>query len=332
MDEFLGAPLPVEVRSTCSDCAMARRPEHACKSDIVFLPNTKCCTFTPELPNFLVGAVLADASPEAAAGRVAFERGALARGVINPLGVFPSTEYSRLYSFNKNNFGRLENLLCPYYMAEEGGLCAIWKHRNGRCSTWFCKHERGSVSVVFWKYIDRLLSAVETALARWCLLKMDLGSRALAELIPASGDPIKRSSVWGNWAGREREFFMECASAVEALSWKEVWNITGPEIHVLARLTADSFREWQNPRIPERLRYIVWKVEHYGNLEYRVWGYSKFDPIDLSYAILEALPLFDGTRSTAENVARIESEFGIQLDNALLQKLCDVRILVEREA
>ena len=37
--------------------------------DLQFEPSTKCCTFLPELPNFLVGAMLADTDPAAAEGR-----------------------------------------------------------------------------------------------------------------------------------------------------------------------------------------------------------------------------------------------------------------------
>lgn len=331
--EFLGAPLPVEVRAKCADCSMIRPRAIPCASDAVFHPNTKCCTFMPELPNFLVGSVLDDPSPDSAAGRKFFEQQALARAVINPLGVFPTAEYSMLYRFNSRNFGRLESLRCPYYMVEADGACAIWRHRNGRCATWFCTHERGSVSVVLWKYLDRLLASVETSLARWCLLTLDLGSSALSELIPASGDPPAGSkSVWGRWAGREREFFVECSRAVRALSWNAVLEIAGPETHVLARLTRDAFRKWQSSVIPELLMRGAWKEETIVPGRLRVWSFSPFDPLELDSALLDALSLFDGTSRTQEVLQKMERERAIRLEPELLQKLCDVRILVEVES
>lgn len=332
MMDFLGGPLPVEVRATCNDCQMYKAREIPCKSDVVFHPNTKCCTFFPELPNFLVGAVLADSSEETARGKEFFERGAIARGVINPLGIFPTAEYSMSYGFNKDNFGQRESLKCPYYMAEEGGLCAIWKYRNGRCSTWFCKHERGTISVVFWKYLDRLLAAVERSISLWCLQKIDLGLRALTELIPASGAPIPGAkSVWGKYEGQEREFFISCAKAVRQLSWKDVLEIAGPETHVLARLVQDAFGKYNNPSVPPRLKCGAWKAERCGPSTMRVWTYSPFDPLELDTALLNALSYFDGRRSTAEALGCIQANPNLQLDSALLQKLCGVRILVEEE-
>jgi hypothetical protein len=261
-----------------------------------------------------------------------FEENAIARAVINPLGIFPTPEYSMLYRFNQRNFGMRESLRCPYYIAQDGGLCAIWKHRNGRCSTWFCKHERGSVSVVFWKYLDKLLSSVETALAKWCLLEVDPGSRALAELIPASGDPVAGSkTVWGKWAGNEREFFMACARAVECLSWSRIAEIVGPETHVLARLTRDAFEKLQSSAIPERLKQNAWTAEACGPSRRRVWTYSPFDPLELDNSLLDALSLFDGTRPTAEVIDAIQAGREIHIDTPLLQKLCDVRILIEAD-
>lgn len=329
MNDFLDAPLPVEPRAVCAECHMIRQREIPCPSDAVFHPNTKCCTFMPEVPNFLVGAVLADTSTDGSAGREAFEKGALSQAVINPLGVFPTPEYTMNYRFNYRTFGQREGLRCPYYMVEAGGLCAVWQHRNSRCSTWFCTHERGSLSVVFWKYLDKLLAAVETALARWCLLRIDLGGQALTELIPASGDPVAGSkTVWGRWAGREREFFMECSRAVQVLQWADVMEIVGPETHMLARLVEDAFRKWQTFRIPQRLVRGQWKAETVVPGRKRVWTFSPFDPLDLDVATLDALILFDGCSATADIVQEIENRFGIRLEPTLLQRLCDVQILV----
>lgn len=329
MDEFLGAPVPVEARSVCAECHMIRPREIPCPSDAVFHPNTKCCTFMPEIANFLAGAVLADASADVAAGREAFEKGALSQAVINPLGVFPTPEYTMNYRFNSRTFGQRETLRCPYYMAEPGGQCAIWQHRNSRCSTWFCTHDRGSLSVVFWKYLDKLLAAVEIALARWCLLQIDLDAHALTELIPASGEPVAGSkAVWGRWAGREREFFMECSRAVDSLHWVDVMEIVGPETHVLVRLAQDAFRKWQTFLIPQRLVRGPWKAETVMPGRKRVWTFSPFDPLDLDIALLDSLTLFDGCSDTYDVVQRIETNIGIRLEPALLQKLCDVQILV----
>src|SRR4051812_31514765 len=58
-----------ESRATCSDCAMCSKGGSPAPGVLSFRPDTKCCTYEPTLPNFLVGAILADTSPEMAEGR-----------------------------------------------------------------------------------------------------------------------------------------------------------------------------------------------------------------------------------------------------------------------
>ncbi len=71
MDELLGGPIPMEIEATCDDCAMCAdssiRPGDL---DFVFNSKTKCCTYIPELPDFLVGCMLNNENSDFAAGRV----------------------------------------------------------------------------------------------------------------------------------------------------------------------------------------------------------------------------------------------------------------------
>lgn len=329
MLEFLGKPLPAEIHATCHDCAMAPPNSGACGCDVVFRPELKCCTFMPDIPNFLAGAVLADESPEAAEGRALFDRNAEARAFVTPLGAFPPEHYSVLYKFNAGNFfGRSESLKCPYFIME-GGLCGIWRHRNGRCSTWFCRHERGAVGKNLWLRVDKLLSAVESSLAKWCLLQLDIGPDAMAAWIPPSGDPVPGTrGAWGEWAGKERELFRACWRLVEPLNWKQVMQITGPEIHVLARLAAEAFRQRQIHQIPARLRCGHINVEPMDGGISRVWAYSLMDSLDLNSTLVSCLSMFNGN-PTGETLMRLELEHGIRLEPDLLQKLCDFGILVD---
>src|SRR5262245_12128098 len=63
-----------EAKATCDTCAMC---ESSCNTPVrpvdgtnhFFRPDTKCCTYHPRLPNYLVGAILSDDSADLAEGR-----------------------------------------------------------------------------------------------------------------------------------------------------------------------------------------------------------------------------------------------------------------------
>src|SRR5947209_14647397 len=74
MDQLLAGSIPEETEATCSDCAMCTTGSgQASVSPFFFDPRTKCCTYIPQLPNFLVGRILADDDPAFAAGRATVE-------------------------------------------------------------------------------------------------------------------------------------------------------------------------------------------------------------------------------------------------------------------
>jgi hypothetical protein len=52
------------------------------------------------------------------------------------------------------------------------------------CTTWFCKHVRGRAGYAFWRdALLPLLRAVEHALAKWCVLELDIGTDVLEKLV-----------------------------------------------------------------------------------------------------------------------------------------------------
>src|SRR5947208_9693702 len=108
--QFLSGAIPAETEATCSDCAMlCGTPVKAQPAAAApfFDPSTKCCTYLPVLPNFLVGRMLTDDSPEFTRGRVTLEA-RLAEGIaVTPLGIGRGAEYELLYATSgKSFFGR----------------------------------------------------------------------------------------------------------------------------------------------------------------------------------------------------------------------------------
>lgn len=310
-----------------------------------FRPDTKCCTFVPDLPNFLVGRILSEKDARLAAGKASVEARLNAGIGVTPLGLSRSRVQSLLYIEGAGAaFGQNRTLRCPHFLEEEGGLCGIWLHRNATCATWFCKHVRGAVGDRFWRSLHQLLGTVELALVRWCVLELDVNSAALASLFPpprALGqpehlepheidgvvEPARYRAMWGNWWGREREFYKRCGRLVSALSWRKVISIAGPEVRLHARLTREAYAALLAGEVPGRLVSAPLRVTPIGDDTCRVVAYRPYDPLAVSNAVLQILPFFDG-RPTKEVLRRIRKEKGLRLETALVKKLADFEILV----
>src|SRR5439155_21658542 len=220
------------------------------------------------------------------------------------------------------------SMRCPHYLEEGGGRCGIWRHRNGVCATWFCKHERGAVGLAFWERLRDLLMAVEADLAAWCVLECGLDADAMGvvfafrrkpeerELLSSAdldgkADPKATRKLWGTWLGREREFYRECAERVEPLTWKDVLRISGPVDAARARVARQAFESLLRGERPARLTTGAFQIVSSGHEGVRVVGYAGTDPLDLAPGVLEVLPYFDG-RPTAEALGAIRRELGIR--------------------
>src|SRR5579863_3280623 len=144
MGALLPGPIPAETSATCDRCAMVRPvdPESA-PPESFFSPQTKCCTYLPEIANFLVGRILADASPDAAFGRATVEARIDAGVEVTPLGLQKTPLFSLVYRASPASFGHATSMRCPHYVVD-GGRCGVWRHRESTCATWFCKFARGA--------------------------------------------------------------------------------------------------------------------------------------------------------------------------------------------
>src|SRR3954471_3207599 len=177
MAELLQGSLPDESRSTCDDCAVARKPgvkvtvlekgKAPLFEERPFDKHLKCCTVTPKLANFLVGAALADPSL-AEVGRRSLEARIASRLAVTPFGLWQveagNLDYRRRITAG---FGLERELLCPHY-AVEADNCGVWNPRNGVCPSYFCRPVRGMDGATFWLGGFRPLSrAFEPALAQW---------------------------------------------------------------------------------------------------------------------------------------------------------------------
>ncbi|MBI2900855.1 MAG: hypothetical protein HYY17_11780 [Planctomycetes bacterium] len=353
---LLPGPIPAESEAGCGDCAMCAAPSRRRSrrfggagagpvrpirirstgagamapgdSSRFFRPETKCCTFLPALPNFLVGAVLDEPDPASASGRASVEQRIDALLGATPVGLLQPPAYARRYAGGKEFFGRDPSMRCPHFLAE-GGRCGIWRHRESTCATWFCKHVRGALGRTFWAALHGLLAAAETGLARFCVMEEDVGREALLHAVATQGEravPATRRVLWGRWAGREREYYRRCGARVASLSWDRIERICGVPLSIRVRLAREAYGDLVSRREFGPLKVGAFDVRPLDRDRSRVWAYSPFDPLDVPRSLLGVLREFDG-RPTREVLAAIRRRHGLALGRGLVRKLADFGIL-----
>jgi hypothetical protein len=349
-NDLLGGDIPSESRATCSDCAMCESTtEPQPHNSRFYNPQSKCCTYLPMLPNFLVGMILTDDDPSMAGGRATVEARLQAGLAVTPRGLeWPLKGRAQYTQMEVRAFGRAQSLRCPHYLSEQGGLCGIWKYRNSVCSTWFCKYVRGAVGRNFWESVKHLLLAIEDELSQWCALQLELTDSALEfllapKLMPEQQprftledldekvDLEQQRRIWGNWYGREPEFYRACGELIAPLCWSKVQTICGTKVQVQARLAQQAYGLSLVDEIPERLRMGSFSVTEasrgFFNLYHPAIG---MDTVPLSERVMKLLPYFDG-RSTTEIVNQIVEREGLRFTDELLRRLVDFKILVPAE-
>jgi hypothetical protein len=310
VDELLGDQPPDEMLATCSSCAMCASTCASIGESRAewryFEPNVKCCTYTPDLPNYLAGAILMDDDPSMARGRAGLMARIVQQSGVTPLAVSVAQPARLHYQETaETGFGRDAALLCPHYIDEDGGICGIWRYRNSVCATYFCKYNRGGVGKSFWHALRDLLLKVEHDLGMWCLTEL-------------GGGPA--------WAGKEVELYVACARLVAPLSWADVIAACDPSVRVLARSLQDWHARLLSTEIPEALRAEPYHVLGSDAGKVQLRGYSSLDTVEIPAKLLEVLPYFDG-RPTREALAVIQTERKLRIHDGLLRRLVDYGFL-----
>jgi hypothetical protein len=329
-----GGPIPAETQATCDHCVML--PSSGSAPDATYFhPVTKCCAFQPHLPNFLAGRLLSDVDASMSAGRIELEERIARRVAVTPRWAGPGSVFGLLYRSVPQVFGRAPALRCQF-LTSTGG-CGIWKHRPGVCATWFCKHVRGNVGSRFWRLADKLLQSVEHDLSFWCLAELRVGSAEADELAPRTSPDVSEvggeidwahyRKLWGEWAGREIDFYRACGRLVEPLSWDQVEQICGPRVRILAGLLRDAYASLGSEVIPERLRLGQITFSAIEGNAYRVVSYSHYDPVLMPERLARVLRYFDG-RPTEEALEAILTQESIRLDLSLVRRMVDFGILL----
>lgn len=332
----MGLPsIPPEPLATCGSCAMVplKRASALHTGSTFFNERTKCCTFLPSIPNYLVGDALVRANTKGEASAPLLAR-IQDDATATPLGVRMSTRYRLLYDA-ASAFGQSEELLCPHYLAE-GGLCGIWESRNSVCATWYCKHALGADGQRYWQQLRDLLGEVEVSLSVALALAVagescdpdpEESSSAHAELVP---DAARRKAQqrWGSWYSRRNEFFEACAARADAMNWSDVERISGAKV-TYRRQKLQRLLSSQN-QVVEDLTLEVGEYTVVGVLERSILlrTYSPYDPLAVSPELLQALSAFDGYRPVWRVAAELLAEHGLEIDLATVERLRRHAVLV----
>jgi Fe-S-cluster containining protein len=345
---FFQQEIPAETKATCGSCAMA---EGACRNAAepidgasrLFRPDTKCCTFHPRLPNYLVGAILSDESADMAEGRRRIAERIDSRIGATPLWLRPPPKYDLLYNSASRAFGRAESLLCPYY-ERDAGSCSIWRHREAVCSTFYCKFVAGADGRAFWVSLKNYLSLAEIQLARHAVWKLHpdhiLSGRYRDE---ASSAPLTAEDLddrpppadalaktWGRWAGREAEYYRACYEAVRSLDAADLTRMMGLDGELDLAVLEQRRGAAVAPVLPKRLRFnaeatVKWMKD--GSVA--LGAFSQYDAIALPGEAYALLVMFTGEETVDAVRQRMRMVKRADLDDEVLLALYRHRILTE---
>jgi len=243
LPDFFDLEVPEETIATCDNCVMARDyKQKKINNQEYYISDTKCCTYHPYIPNFLVGGLLSSNLPRLQEGkRRMIKKIGNGKGIY-PMRIQPSFEYQFHYEkFSGFGFGKSKELLCPFF---NQGFCSVWDFRESMCALWFCKSVGGESGTIFWNGLNNLLKQIQGELARYCLRELEM-ERKMPEVDfkkITSKKHFEKSYYdeyvlyWKNWQGKEIEFYKQCF---------EIINLTPDQelMHLLSQIFSEKLPE-----------------------------------------------------------------------------------------
>jgi hypothetical protein len=334
--ELFDRPEVVETRATCDTCAMCDHGQVAPVAMDYFRPDAKCCTFHPSLPNYLVGAILADEGEELAEGRRRLRAKIASRVGVTPGYIAAPRKYNLIYAAGRGGgfFGRSKAMMCPYFDNDNGGRCTVWRYRESVCSTYFCKYTAGKPGWAFWDTLKSYLAHVERSLARYSGLMVDkdvsepdierymLTPEDMEDLPPKDDE----YAVWwsnGKWVGREEEFYIECYKHVVALKKAEfAKNVDdSPDGRALLAKLESKYDDIAAAKLPSVLVRATNLKKREAGESVVVTTYNPYDAFSLEKELFDVLGLFKVEETLEQNLARLDKEHDVQLAPELVQYL-----------
>ena len=340
--ELVATEAPVEALATCRNCAMAAGDDVR-PGALYFAADAKCCTYHPSVPNYLAGALLADADPHLAEGRRRVRERIARRSGISPLGLEPPGDQAQRYErLMPRLFGRVRALRCTFFDTDGGG-CTIWPFREATCSTYHCKFVHGADGRAYWDALKGVLGQIQADLSLLAMHRLGIAADrapgrhacepSAEELDGEPAPEARHRAAFGEWSGREEEYYRRCFEVVSALDPAEARAACGIRLTVREAALAACRDTIAAPSLPDPLlrnpRLETWPGPD-GTVT--VVGFSGNQPVRLRREVLRLLDDFDGRTPTADVLAGIVSREGLTLSPGLLLRLWQQRLLIAPDA
>ena len=299
-EDFDQFKLPAERHATCDDCYKVKLGEYR--------DDCRCCTYFPELVNFMLGLALKSDSRDAVLPLVQ-------KRYVLPFGLVPTPlRYHRtITAYSGERFGKEKWMVCPF-VEPSTFHCGIYPFRNSICSTFFCTNDHGKTGANFWNRAQDLVGLVETSLAQWCMDEVGLPHETYcAQLDRLSADVASMTepdtlawsehvyaTLWGDWYRKEVEFLEACAQQV--MDHRD-------NLYEIARMQAgsDALEYEQNVRrlIPDEQLHEAPELAD-ENTEHRPIG-SSWYKLQLAERQLWELPFQEGLVRLSETIEIIDN-------------------------
>lgn len=270
-----------EPDADCGDCVMLPARLGATAHPWAFASDARCCTYHPELPNFLCGRALTRGDPGAALVRARLRD----PSGVGAWGIRPSEGYRKRRQNSVERFGRDVQMRCPYWVG--GDLaCGIWNERNAVCRTWFCRHRDGLFGAVRWTARRRLLAHIELRVADY-----------LARVC----DPPQNDADPAAWEA----FYRRCASRADRLDPRDLDAIADDQLTAL-RHRLSSGLQVLDSGLPE---VVVPVIRGFEVVDGRLWvhGYSRYDLVSLPPSSIYFFAELSGRRDWRSALRRVRA-------------------------
>ena len=344
LPDLFNEEIPEESFTNCQECPMICNSREELNTDLSkpFAPDTKCCTFIPRIPNYFAGAILSDQNDSMEAGKKTLIQKINEKKGIYPQGVYPTKKYSMLYEWGKNqSFGKSLALRCPYYIQGKYN-CTLWKYREAICATWFCKNLAQNAGHSFWSSITRYFKHVQESLLTYVIQKEGLhlidpygtdNHLSYEDIDDLAMSKEEYSYRWGEWEGREIEFYKHAFQSISSLSKEEFESISGIQLHVLLSEINSCLKGVMN--IPEKLKInpnITFNevLTGYYRIEFKTYIERNNSTITYAFDLpKEILNAFNGKHTTKEVLKIIEQNHKTELGNDIIISLYHHDILIK---
>ncbi len=306
LESLLEIEVAEEKIASCDNCTL-------CRSKQSPYINTKCCSYFPKLTNFLIGGLLSDDDESLLYGKnkvkllIQQQKGISPYGLLEPLPYINTWEELNGSDFWNRPKELIDTQLCPFYFH---GNCSVWKYRENLCMTHFCSSIGGDAGKMFWEKTNQYLKMVETSLAQYAMVQLGWPSSQIKtekvttldfniedELGNINEENYKK--LWGDWAGREEEFYIKCYDIISKLDAETFKRITGLKREILEAAIRDSQKVFLKNILPEKL---ILNPEVVSEIEGE--GYTRLVFGEVSAKIPSVIvPLirgFNGKRTTVE--------------------------------